>query len=277
MKNSKMPYKKKTYNPSDPTDAVTLAYGELQLKYNNLNSQLLKQEKEHESQISSIKVSFEQEISQLKEQITSTNTKNLQYAKLYQTSEATLSKISKQLKDSLDREKELQVKISELNINHTKKYNSLSKAKREAEVKLEEIQNNNKKLKNESESYHEMVKEYQSKIQMVKDKYLEKKRAELEGPDAAYRHLLDYVINKLETLLICPIKVNRMINPCILPSGNTVNEGVAVNLIRGCMSDPFDRAKICKQLIVNRFAHSVLDTMDKIEVEKSRLLEAKKQ
>ena len=71
------------------------------------------------------------------------------------------------------------------------------------------------------------------------------------------------LISKLKELFQCPLSLDHLYNPMILPSGFTINESYLNRLIN--CKDPYNMNLIVSNKIVNRFANDVKDIIDKSE------------
>lgn len=65
----------------------------------------------------------------------------------------------------------------------------------------------------------------------------------------------------MEGLLQCPINMEKIKNPVVLPSGITVDKEVMDRLIDKKHPDPFDRTKKWYKILVNRFVYDFIETL----------------
>ena len=127
------------------------------------------------------------------------------------------------------------------------------------------------KLKSERDKFEEIARKNCDAYKKLHKRTLEiKNKSDWAGP-SEYEKLLASTLKQFESLMQCPISFDDLENPMVLPSGNTVNKGVLQTLIEGRKPDPFDRNKVCRKLIVNRFATETAEILDKIQKEKSIL------
>mmetsp|Transcript_22213 Transcript_22213/g.19737 ORF Transcript_22213/g.19737 Transcript_22213/m.19737 type:complete len:117 (+) Transcript_22213:242-592(+) len=62
---------------------------------------------------------------------------------------------------------------------------------------------------------------------------------------------------KLKSLYECPLSMEDLNNPAILPSGITIEQDFAQGLINNKQKDPYNRNENVNKIIVNRFAKDV--------------------
>ncbi|CAI2383431.1 unnamed protein product [Moneuplotes crassus] len=74
-----------------------------------------------------------------------------------------------------------------------------------------------------------------------------------------YFHKYYNLLEALEKLLVCPITLEMIKKPTIIPSGNLVEKRVVQRLIRDGKADPFNRRLRLEKVIPDRFANAVLD------------------
>ena len=72
------------------------------------------------------------------------------------------------------------------------------------------------------------------------------------------------LLNEISGLLKCPISLQLLKNPVILPSGHTVGESYFDKLLTSYACDPFSREPLYYNKTVNRFAQSLIDIIEKI-------------
>ncbi|CAI2364018.1 unnamed protein product [Moneuplotes crassus] len=74
-----------------------------------------------------------------------------------------------------------------------------------------------------------------------------------------YFHKHHNFLEALEKLLVCPITMEMIKKPTIIPSGNLVEESVVQRLIKDGKTDPFNRRLRLQKVIPDRFAYAVLN------------------
>ena len=130
------------------------------------------------------------------------------------------------------------------------------------------------KFEKEAEYYYNLVREFQGKRKDHKDVFFANFENLLVGGNATYSELVDFTIAKLSSLLECPITLEQIMSPVILPSGNTVERYVMEELIRDKKHDPIDRVQICDRIIINRLAIDVQDTLTFLRQKKEQIQHA---
>jgi hypothetical protein len=88
------------------------------------------------------------------------------------------------------------------------------------------------------------------------------------------KDVCNFVIQKLESELYCPLSLDKLRTPVILPSGHTIEKQFLLRLIDDEKPDPYDKTKAVKDIIVNRFAVNIQSTMKYI-INKLKELESK--
>ena len=68
------------------------------------------------------------------------------------------------------------------------------------------------------------------------------------------------LIYQLKELFECPLSLDRLVDPVILPSGKTINESCFNQLVDS--RDPFNKEVIVKHKIHNRFANEVKEIIE---------------
>ena len=160
------------------------------------------------------------------------------------------------------------------------------------------LKNKNKDLENELKSMKMLLKESEENLKSCKKK-VEDKNNEVKDRDDTINYLQGYIHNytikvqKLENravdirstrndvhyfefydsllfdiknLFDCPLSMVDLTKPCILPSGNTIQEDYLDELIKRKSLDPFNKNLRVQQKIVNRFATEVRDAINKSEI-----------
>ena len=76
------------------------------------------------------------------------------------------------------------------------------------------------------------------------------------------------ILNMMDNLKIaidCPISLDKLVDPIILPSGVTVS-GYLLNILKG-KEDPFNKNLIVQHMIPNRLAKQLIEIIDHYECE----------
>ena len=80
--------------------------------------------------------------------------------------------------------------------------------------------------------------------------------------EARSNSIIHLVLGKLQELLECPISMEKIRTPLILPSGNTVDEESFNKLVN--KNDPFNKNFKVKEKTINRFAKQVIEIIDSV-------------
>ena len=73
---------------------------------------------------------------------------------------------------------------------------------------------------------------------------------------------VDELINHIDSLLECPLTLNKLKDPVMTLSGRTIENNIAKTLIKCRKRDPFDSNKIMTTIIPNRIASQLLEIVD---------------
>jgi len=108
------------------------------------------------------------------------------------------------------------------------------------------------------------------------------KHSRFQTSGVPYFEYYEELVASINDLYECPISLTEISSLVVLPSGITIDEEAADQLIRAKKADPFNRQNIDNK-IVNRFAISVREITDKVEAlvaenvhEREQALEAKR-
>ncbi|CAI2367672.1 unnamed protein product [Moneuplotes crassus] len=74
-------------------------------------------------------------------------------------------------------------------------------------------------------------------------------------------------MNKLKSLLECPVTHSKMSSPCSLPSGHTIAKSKVEELIKSGSSDPFSGEQLRGKPVPNKFAERVFEVLEEMENE----------
>ncbi|CAI2363954.1 unnamed protein product [Moneuplotes crassus] len=83
-----------------------------------------------------------------------------------------------------------------------------------------------------------------------------------------YRQLLSSLLEKIESIYECPLSFEKIKEPAILPSGNTISSVFYKELAKKKFKDPFDKSRKLPRLIVNRFAVNLREILDEVTINK---------
>jgi hypothetical protein len=93
----------------------------------------------------------------------------------------------------------------------------------------------------------------------------ESKLDKVDLSEVQYKDLFETLYDSLQSHLVCPLTLEKIDDPVMLPSGQTVEKAFMQDLISKNKRDPFDRNKLCTTIVQNRFAQYVIDTLSKID------------
>ena len=101
----------------------------------------------------------------------------------------------------------------------------------------------------------------------LKIRRLENRAIEIRNTrrDVHYFEFYDTLVSNIKALFEWPLSMTDLTKPCILPSGNTIQEDCLEELINRRSLDPFNKNLRVQQKIVNRFATEVRDAISKSE------------
>ena len=127
------------------------------------------------------------------------------------------------------------------------------------------LRESSKKQDEEIDYYMKQIEQYKAKLKKKKDNTMTQLMQQLKGSDSALREVLGSTLLKLKVLFECPITMDTIQSPVILPSGITIDEKALQNLLNTNQKDPFDRSQVCKEKITNRFALDVQEIFDNLK------------
>ena len=82
---------------------------------------------------------------------------------------------------------------------------------------------------------------YKAKVKKVQDGELQDAVKNLNGSDKKYQKLYISIVTKLKNLLECPITLEVITDPLVLPSGITIDESAMQELVKGNRKHPFSK------------------------------------
>ena len=118
-------------------------------------------------------------------------------------------------KNSLEKSKQNYHNLS-LDLNSIKELRKVDKAKR---VELE--QKYQKEMET-SDHYYALFWSVEKKIEKLRESYIYTLKQRIVGSNADYKNLMNYTVEKFESLLQCPISWDKFDKPVILPSGEII-------------------------------------------------------
>ena len=182
------------------------------------------------SETKSKKQEYHMEISRLKDEIIQLNEDH---------------KMKMKDKDNIHKGKEKSLR-SEFIFNQSKlkeenKY--LSELNAELIGQKEDTQNQLEDYKKELTIHQDLQATNQIKLKEIQSEYFNTQEERIQAPDVLFQDLLKMTLKKMEGLLQCPINMEKIKNPVVLPSGITVDKEVMDRLIDKKHPDPFDRTK----------------------------------
>ena len=117
-------------------------------------------------------------------------------------------------------------------------------------MKLEEensrLKKRIEKLELDLDNYSNIGETNKQALDNFKKNLFEEKHKKIANQEPTFKELFEYAIDKINSMLMCPMLCTKMENPAILESGQTIDEGFLVKLIQKKKPDPFDREKTCK-------------------------------
>ena len=200
------------------------------------------------SETKSKKQEYHMEISRLKDEIIQLNEDH---------------KMKMKDKDNIHKGKEKSLR-SEFIFNQSKlkeenKY--LSELNAELIGQKEDTQNQLEDYKKELTIHQDLQATNQIKLKEIQSEYFNTQEERIQAPDVLFQDLLKMTLKKMEGLLQCPINMEKIKNPVVLPSGITVDKEVMDRLIDKKHPDPFDRTKKWYKILVNRFVYDFIETL----------------
>mmetsp|Transcript_10366 Transcript_10366/g.9160 ORF Transcript_10366/g.9160 Transcript_10366/m.9160 type:complete len:114 (-) Transcript_10366:21-362(-) len=79
-----------------------------------------------------------------------------------------------------------------------------------------------------------------------------------------YRSLFQKLKEELSQSFECPLSLDTISSPAILPSGHTIEESFMVALINKRKLDPFNNTNRCRKIVINRFCIQVREILENI-------------
>lgn len=125
-------------------------------------------------------------------------------------------------------------------------------------MKIESIQNSNKRLENLNDTLSAKLKE------------LERTNVNFYVAD---RDLLEDTLCKLKEELECPILMIPIDTPVVTPSGRTVDIKAMEELIKKNAVDPYDSEKNCKNIVNNLLAVKLKEIISEAEIRLQKIIE----
>jgi hypothetical protein len=96
----------------------------------------------------------------------------------------------------------------------------------------------------------------------AKNKYFNEYDLALRGPRFNYKNMFKRFIKQVDSLFECSITMDELTKPIVLPSGHSISEEFAKQLLKAKRPDPYDRTKIVKHIVVNRLAIDVKEAVN---------------
>lgn len=190
-------------------------------------------------------------------------------SKNYSTVKEDLKKTKNQLQN-LEESKNLKSVVSDLknqnrmlreaNTHYKKEVKKIEVSKAEVEAKEQQIH-----------ELQELVNKCKSELQQIHyNKVQESIKDSKNYPDVS--ELLDYMLTELHSLLECPVLLVEMMNPCITPSGSTIDGNVLDSYLATKKSDQAFSITPNTPKIPNLLAASVQELVHKVEDKKNVIL-----
>ena len=180
-----------------------------------------------------------------------------------------ISKMMKTAESKLKSEvKVLNKKIKNLNKTNEELSTDLSNQTAITDLCLEDSNGFRQEIQqhlNEIKMLKSLLHYYNPHTSIIDDRYIV---IDHHNDDIGYKINYCDLICQLKELFECPLSLERLVNPVILPSGKTINESCFNQLVDS--RDPFNKEFVVKHKIHNRFAREVKEI---IEASDSKLLE----
>ena len=103
-----------------------------------------------------------------------------------------------------------------------------------------------KELVSDLDAFNNIGETNKHALDIFKKDLFKEKEKRIANQELVYKDLFEFTMDKINSLLMCPVMYKKMENPAILESGHTIEESFMDKLIRNKKPDPFDRKKTCK-------------------------------
>jgi len=154
-------------------------------------------------------------------------------------------------------------------------YNIISEKHKVSENERKKLEVSYQKEKEDADYYYSLFQSLEHKTKKLRESYIKKLEKKVVGPNADFKHLINFTVEKLDSLLVWPISFDKLDKPVILPSGNSVSREIMESFIERKRTDPFDRTKACKSLISNLLVQNIMETLQEVEQKKSEIEQTK--